>query len=126
MNRIGLAVALLLGVSVTLAPARSSTAPTKVLPSQSAIGAFQLNIVDAARADPVQPQHRREWMVAIYYPARPSASLHRTSYAPDPRLAQLLTQSGYYDTPKADIERWAKTAGPASRNAPAVRMRLPL
>ena len=90
------------------------------------VGQVTFAVTDVRRADPVVPDARREWMVTVYYPAAGKERASDGTYAPDAELLSLLVAEGYYDTPKAEIERWGTAPATAISGAPAVKRTLPL
>ncbi|MFD0888431.1 hypothetical protein ACFQ08_28185, partial [Streptosporangium algeriense] len=109
----GLAACAALAVAVSAAPAHASPSSSgnasgnasgntvarftvPVLPKPTGphpVGAVDLHLVDSSRADPWEPERRRELMVTLRYPARAKTGV-RTRYVTPAESALLLAGQG--------------------------------
>lgn len=91
----------------------------------SGVGTVSFELVDTSRSDPLESALPREWMVQVFYPARPS--MVAATYADDPALLEELIRESYYDTAEPVLRSWARLPAVAAERAnPASSARLPV
>lgn len=118
------ALAVLASATPALASAKPSP-PTLALPAPTGaypVGAATLHLVDQNRADPWTPAERRQLMVSLWYPAKPSDK-PRARYMTPEESAALLAAEGVEGMPPDALSHVRTNARAGA--APA-RTRLPV